>query len=120
MFPVDRHHIKTARRFAISVAQQKKLCRLTDPFLFAPVNCRRCTAILPAASIFYFHKYKILSIPGNQIYFTSFTAKIPFQYKKSLFFQKGSRLFFMAAAYFTLVDTQSDSLISYLCVGIFC
>ena len=34
-----------------------------------------------------------------------------------MFFQKGSRLFFMTTAYFTFVDTRP--LFSFLCVGIF-
>ncbi len=120
IFTIDRHYIKAARWFTATISYQKELCCPTDSSLFMPVHCRRRISLTVIAAVFYFHKYQILSVSGNQIDLAAFTVKILCHNKKALFFQKGSRLFFMAAAYSTLIDTQILSLFSYLCVGILC
>ena len=120
LFTVNRYYIKPPRRFSIAISQQKELCSLADTLLFAIIYCCRCISAFFIASILHFYKYQILSVSNDQVNFSAFAAKILCYNKKTLFFQKGSRLFFMAAAYFTFINAQICSLISYLCVGILC
>ena len=120
LFTVNRYYIKPTRRFSIAISQQKELCSLADTLLFAIIYCCRCISAFFIASILHFYKYQIFSVSNDQVNFSAFAAKILCYNKKALFFQKGSRLFFMAAAYFTFINAQICSLISYLCVGILC
>ena len=98
LFTVNRYYIKPTRRFSIAISQQKELCSLADTLLFAIIYCRRCISAFFIASILHFYKYQIFSISNDQVNFSAFAAKILCYNKKALFFQKGSRLFFMAAA----------------------
>ena len=98
LFTVNRYYIKPTRRFSIAISQQKELCSLADTLLFAIIYCCRCISAFFIASILHFYKYQIFSVSNDQVNFSAFTAKILCYNKKALFFQKGSRLFFMAAA----------------------
>ena len=98
LFTVNRYYIKPTRRFSIAISQQKELCSLADTLLFAIIYCCRCISAFFIASILHFYKYQIFSVSNDQVNFSAFAAKILCYNKKALFFQKGSRLFFMAAA----------------------
>lgn len=117
LISVNCHHIKSAWKLPISITEQIKLCRPADPTLFLKVyGCCRFSGSC-CRPVFHFYKNKIFSVFRNQVNLASPAEKIVFKDLKPLFFQKGSRLFFMTTAYFTFVDTRP--LFSFLCVGIF-
>ena len=103
-YPVDvlsinSYYVKTAgRQLPVSMCNQIKHCHFADdPLFFSPYRWKR-TSTLSVLSVFHFYKYQIFSISNDQVNFSAFAAKILCYNKKALFFQKGSRLFFMAAA----------------------
>ena len=112
LLSVHSYHIKSAGHFSISMTDQIKLCCFADALLFVIVYCLGSPAAGHGTAVFYLHEHQISAISGDDIDLAAFAPEIPFHNIQSLFFQKGSRLFFVAAAYFTFVDTQFYSLFS--------
>ena len=82
-----------------------------DPFLFVPVYCCCRIPITTGTSVFYFDKHQVSPVSGYQIDFSALAAKVLLNHQQSLFFQKGSRLFLIATARFSFIDTKHSFLL---------
>lgn len=87
-FPLYGHHIESNRHLnAVAIFPQIIRCAIGDPHLFFVVHSiGRISTVWPAA-IFHFHKYQIVSIPGDQVDLAQPAPEIVFQYLIALCFQ---------------------------------
>ena len=107
LFSVNPYHIKTAGNVILkSIPDKIKQRDFEDSPLFLFSHCCKRTSASPVLPVFHFYKYKISSIPGNQIDLTVPAAKISLHDPQAFLFQKFRRYFLIISTFRSSVFCQ--------------
>ena len=110
LFSVNPYHIKTAGNVILkSIPDKIKQRDFEDSPLFLFPHCCKRTSASPVLPVFHFYKYKISSIPGNQIDLTVPAAKIPLHDPQAFLFQKFRRHFLIINTFRSSVFCQKKN-----------